>query len=351
MATYRKEKNLIYIQTEGSSGHYTLDLNTGIFLGVKGTAIKTNPKKSECSRCFPRYNDGSTNLTYTLSCMFDHCSRPSEYARYVKALGVAEKLDALNIPNCTISIRNLEMLESEIKGVAAYIKTLDNLSNFRVYDYLQYARYEKMKKRLGSALEGVPEDMVSALLDRMPEITDEDFTTCLYYLVRGKMWAYHGGIPSQLIQYLDYCRIMEKKPERVNNFMREYIETRDYYNRKKAEYDDIRLNQNYTKHKAAWEFSYGNYTVIVPTKGQDIVEEGQKMHHCVGGYVNSVVEGNDYIVFIRHKDTPDVPYITCEVYTDGRIGQYYLAYDRRISNAEDLAFRNAFADHLARMWG
>ena len=351
MATYRKERNLIYIQTEGSSGHYTLDLNTGVFLGVKGTAIKTNPKKSECSRCFPRHN-GSTNLTYTLSCMFDNCSRPAEYVRYVKALNVAEKLDALKVPNGYLSTTQLEGLENEIKSVAAYLKTLTNNDCFEYWAYIKWARLEKMKKRLGSVLEGVNADIVNRIIEYVgDDLTDEEFSTCVYYLVRGKMYEYHRSVPSQLRTYINTCRILEKKPEKVNNFMREFVETMEYYNRKKAEYDDKRIALNYAKHKAAWEFTYGNYTVVIPTKGQDIVEEGQKMHHCVGGYVNSVVEGNDYIVFIRHKDTPDVPYITCEVYTDGRIGQYYLAYDRRISNAEDLAFRNAFADHLVRMWG
>ena len=74
------------------------------------------------------------------------------------------------------------------------------------------------------------------------------------------------------------------------------------------------------------------------------------MHHCVGSYVNRVVENDCYIVFIRHKDTPDKCYLTCQVYTNGEIGQYYLAYDRRISTAEDRAFKEAFATHLATHW-
>lgn len=351
MATYRKERNLIYIQMEGSSGHYTFDLNTGIFLGVKGTAIKTNPKKSECARCFPRH-DGSTNLTYILSCMFEHCVRPSEYSRYVTALGTAEKLDAINVPNTYLSINQLEQLANEIKNVAAYLKTLNRAEDFRYHNYIGWARLEKMKKKLGSVLDGVNANIVSSIIDHIgDDITDEEFTTCVYYLVRGKMLEYHGGFPHQLRTYIQTCRIIDKKPEKVNNFMREFVETQEYYNRKKTEYDDRKLNLSYARHKAAWEFTYGNYTVIIPTKGQDIVEEGQRMHHCVGGYVNSVVNGDDYIVFIRHKDTPDVPYITCEVYTDGRIGQYYLAYDRRITNAEDIAFRNEFAKHLNAVWG
>ena len=75
------------------------------------------------------------------------------------------------------------------------------------------------------------------------------------------------------------------------------------------------------------------------------------MHHCVGGYVDRVVEGSTYICFIRHKDTPDECYITCQVHTDGRIGQYFLAYDRHIHTKEDCAFKDAFANHLREVWG
>jgi hypothetical protein len=132
--------------------------------------------------------------------------------------------------------------------------------------------------------------------------------------------------------------------------MREYCETKATYERKKAEYDDKRLRDNYEKHKTAFEFAYGDYVVVLPKSGQDIVAEGQNMHHCVGSYVGRVVENDCYIVFIRHKDTPDKCYLTCQVYTNGEIGQYYLAYDRRISTAEDRAFKEAFALHLATHW-
>jgi hypothetical protein len=132
--------------------------------------------------------------------------------------------------------------------------------------------------------------------------------------------------------------------------MREYCETKATYERKKVEYDDKRLRANYEKHKTAFEFSYGDYVVVVPKSGQDIVAEGQNMHHCVGGYVSNVVENSCYIVFIRHKDTPDKCYLTCQVYTNGNIGQYYLAYDRTISTAEDREFKEAFANHLASHW-
>ena len=71
------------------------------------------------------------------------------------------------------------------------------------------------------------------------------------------------------------------------------------------------------------------------------------MHHCVGNYVNKIVDGSTYICFIRHKDNPDKQYITCQVDPNtGKIGQYYLAYDGLISSKEDIEFREAYQKYL-----
>jgi hypothetical protein len=143
---------------------------------------------------------------------------------------------------------------------------------------------------------------------------------------------------------------MEKEPQKVNNFMREYCETKNEYEQKKTEYDNNRLRNNYAKHTKAFNFTFGEYSVIVPTCGQDIVDEGQNMHHCVGSYVDRVLENSTYIVFIRKTATPDQCYLTCQVDNEGNIGQYYLAYDRTIRTEEDFAFREAFQNHLKANW-
>jgi uncharacterized protein YnzC (UPF0291/DUF896 family) len=284
--------------------------------------------------------------------MFESCARPSEYPRFVTALGTAEKLDAINVPNTHLSIHQLEKLANEIKGVAAYLKTLNRAEDFRYHNYISWARLERMKKKLGSVLDGVNANIVTSIIDQIgDDITDEEFTTCVYYLVRGKMLEYHGGFPHQLRTYIQTCRIIDKKPEKVNNFMREYVEVKREYELRKTEFDNKRLAMNYAKHSKAWEFEYGDYVVVIPTCGQDIVDEGVNMHHCVGGYVRNVIEGTTYICFVRHKDTPDKCYLTCQVRTNGEIGQYFLAYDHHISSDEDYAFKSAFANHLREVWG
>jgi hypothetical protein len=266
----------------------------------------------------------------------------------VEALNGAEKIDALGIGELWCDFDGYVYIGKHIKEFNAY-RNERGLDNFHFSHFRKWLNYENAKKTLGSMAEQMTEDMYDRLICEMPTITAEELSVAIYYLVRGKLWEYECSV-SNLIRYFNYCRIMEVEPKKVNNFMREYCETKATYERKKAEYDDKRLRANYEKHKAAFEFAYGNYVVVLPQSGQDIVAEGQNMHHCVGSYVNRVVENSCYIVFIRHKDTPDKCYLTCQVHTNGEIGQYYLAYDRRISTAEDRAFKDAFATHLASHW-
>lgn len=71
------------------------------------------------------------------------------------------------------------------------------------------------------------------------------------------------------------------------------------------------------------------------------------MHHCVGSYRDSVADGKTLIVFIRHKDTPDKCYITAQIDPiNGRIGQYYLAYDQIITKIEDREFKTKLQEWL-----
>jgi hypothetical protein len=354
MSTYTKEKNIITINLDGASGAYRLDINTGIFYGVKGNPVKTFSRRQEVVRMLPYYStNGGSNLEYVLYRMFDNCSATREYRQYASALSTADRLDAIGVPRLSVSRNEMAEIGESFKEFAEYIKTIE-IGNFRMSQFRGWRDAEKARKALkalGSIADGLTEEMYLLLIDRKPDITKEEIGVCAYYLGRGKYWEYHGGDCRKLFAYLAMCSDMEKKPEKVNNFMREYCETRNTWLLRKEEFDNKKLVASYAKHAKAWEFSYGNYIVSIPSCGQDIVTEGQRMHHCVGSYVDMVVRGETFICFIRHKDKPNEPYITCQVKTDGDINQYFLAYDRYISSTDDLAFKRAFQKYLREVWG
>ena len=354
MSNYTKNRNLITISLDGVNGNYTFDLNTGVYCGVKGAPIKTVPNKSQVRSLFCgdwHDNAPNPNLRRVLVLMLDNTRWTNQFGSYTKALQSAEKLDAIGFSASRYCyVEQFAYLADNIKYINAWAKD-NEINNFTFNRFTRWCEYEKIRNSLGSIAETLTADMYYSLRNELNDITIEELGVCAYYLGRGKMWEYHNGSVYNLVQYIDWCRLMEQKPQRVNNFMREYCETKKAYELRKTEFDNKKMALNYAKHSKAWEFEYGNFVVSIPTCGQDIVAEGQNMHHCVGSYVNNVVNGDTYICFVRHKDTPNQCYITCQVHTNGQIGQYFLAYDRYITANEDIAFKTAFQNHLNEVWG
>ncbi|MDE6518226.1 MAG: PcfJ domain-containing protein, partial [Acetatifactor sp.] len=60
--------------------------------------------------------------------------------------------------------------------------------------------------------------------------------------------------------------------------------------------------------------------VILPQSGAEIKEEGRRLHHCVGNYVERVAKGETMILFVRKVAEPDIPYFTLE-FRDGKVVQ------------------------------
>ncbi|MGX7211796.1 PcfJ domain-containing protein [Enterococcus innesii] len=61
---------------------------------------------------------------------------------------------------------------------------------------------------------------------------------------------------------------------------------------------------------------------ILPREANDLIEEGKRLKHCVGGssYIDQHAEGRTTIVFARKTAEPDKPYYTIE-YRDSRLIQ------------------------------
>lgn len=62
-----------------------------------------------------------------------------------------------------------------------------------------------------------------------------------------------------------------------------------------------------------YEFTLGGLSVIVPVSPEDIVAEGKRQRHCVGGYAARHFAGELEILFLRRVSDPDKPWITMEV--------------------------------------
>ena len=89
-------------------------------------------------------------------------------------------------------------------------------------------------------------------------------------------------------------------------------------------------------HKLTDRYLYWNDTLLIraPVNAGEIVEEGKRLEHCVGGYADRHLSGKTTILFLRRRDKPHVPLVTIEM--DGNtIRQVYGYRNDRVSCPEN----------------
>ncbi|EOS41492.1 hypothetical protein C808_00068 [Lachnospiraceae bacterium M18-1] len=89
-------------------------------------------------------------------------------------------------------------------------------------------------------------------------------------------------------------------------------------------YPEIRSTYRSLRNKYFYEDD--SYIIRPARSAEEIVMEGRLLHHCVGGdtYLSKHNTGKTYILMLRHKTEPDVPYITVEIDArNPRIIQWY----------------------------
>lgn len=88
--------------------------------------------------------------------------------------------------------------------------------------------------------------------------------------------------------------------------------------RTKAEQERLELlGKSYAerkkKLKEKYAFEWDGLLVKIPESGQEIVDEGRILRHCVAGYADRHLKGETTILFLRHKKNPNKPFITIEM--------------------------------------
>lgn len=170
--------------------------------------------------------------------------------------------------------------------------------------------------------------------------------------------------PSETEKFLEY---IEKQNTNLSSYA-DYIEASNYlgidmtlqknkYPHEFQKWHDIRIDQYRTKlieedKKQKQEFRKrfslvakkylplqrnlkDNFVVIIAKKPKDLVNEGDKLHHCVGrmNYDQKFVKEQSLIFFIRNKENIDIPFVTLEYSLDNhKVLQCYGDHDTKPTN-------------------
>ncbi|MDY2753599.1 MAG: PcfJ domain-containing protein [Blautia obeum] len=98
--------------------------------------------------------------------------------------------------------------------------------------------------------------------------------------------------------------------------------------------------------KEKYEYEGKDYRIIAPKGIEDILNEGNALHHCVDkndNYFERINTRESYILFLRRTEKPDKAYYTLEVEPDGTVRQKRTEFNRQHSDIEQ-------AERFLRKW-
>ena len=146
--------------------------------------------------------------------------------------------------------------------------------------------------------------------------------------------------------YLDYLHLREQLGYRLENSV--YLYPRDLqaaHNKMVAESNkkeqEKRLEEKagrfplirkqYRRLRKRYYFEDEEFCIRPARSAEEIVLEGRFLHHCVGGdnYLRRHNDGERFILMLRTRKEPEVPYITVEIDREDRVLQWYGAYDKK----------------------
>ena len=138
----------------------------------------------------------------------------------------------------------------------------------------------------------------------------------------------HCSMSDFLIDYKDYLCMCEALDYNMKSefvlFPKKFKEAHDRVNdlsdTEVSEACDRKIAENFTKLQGQYRLIDNGLMVVPPRYAGEIIEEGQKLHHCVGNYIKDVVKNKCCILFIRRTEAPYEPYCTVEL-IDGKVVQ------------------------------
>ncbi len=176
----------------------------------------------------------------------------------------------------------------------------------------------------------------------------------IYNYVRRQMAAYVGATSGYILttwaDYLSMARRLKMDTTdaivfRVNKLVQRHNELVELCDGKGLSLEADRIADSYPhvdeiclSLKDKYEYAGDVYSVVAPTCIEDILLEGQNLHHCLGRsdrYWERIERREAYVLFLRKTAEPDKSYYSLEVEPNGTIRQKRTMYDRQHEDIED----------------
>lgn len=98
-----------------------------------------------------------------------------------------------------------------------------------------------------------------------------------------------------------------------DRLVKRYNECREELDRRSDAKIDDDLQKVARKHQQKLKFEDGVYTLVLASSVNELKDEGEALHHCVGSYAKRMAKESSLVAFVRKKDDPETPLTTIEI--------------------------------------
>ena len=231
------------------------------------------------------------------------------------------------------------LLKAGLEKIADSKQILEKVSKnkaFRKFLYKNAKEIRTYRYYIGTILQAFKKNKslseIQAYEEAKKSLTTYHGYSLINEVFNGNYTKYFEYIGSQCISnslYIDYLRAckylnidMSIDKNRFPHDFRKWHDIRiDEYHTKIAEEDKKAKQELYNKFALVSEKymplqkeSKGIFICMIAKSPQDLIQEGQALHHCVGrmNYDQKFTREETLIFFIRNKETPNTPLVTVE---------------------------------------
>lgn len=243
---------------------------------------------------------------------------------------------------------------SLLKALAIDAQQLQRVRNHGWgYKHIQWLQYEKKTQKMLSddVIEWYVQNNVEP--EKITFVSDRMSATQIYNYIRRQMKENQKQCREVLTTWADYLSMAKKLGMdttdaihyRVRKLFERHQDLVELCNQKALELRAEEIRQKFIgiedvlgSLKDLYEYWDEEYMVVAPGRVDDILLEGERLHHCVGSsdrYWERIETKESYIMFLRRSNDPERAYYTLEIEPDGTVRQKRTMYDRQEEDIQD----------------
>ena len=247
-----------------------------------------------------------------------------------------------------IKENGLELGEEHIRNIANNFDGNTLKIIFKMFDDFKYYNKNQKSKRWGPK----ENTLQIKFLENVYHFLTKDYkiTDVLNYLLRQRMyWSGSNGfnIPyEEANKMMDYLSICEKHGLNPEKYPQDLTKTHDIVVKNigilSSHADQADNFKKVVQSYHPSDIEIGDYIFTAPKDIEDLIKEGNDLHHCIGNYTDNILKGISRIYFMRLKKSPEESLITVELNSTNDLVEFKENYNKEPDDLEVLKALNKF---------